>query len=370
MPDSCKQSLESLCLYHGCWCAKDHKASKLKPSMRQHVDSSETLPLASFRDWLKRVPENLDVNAAMRQYFTLPLVFGFGLLVGGFMPFHLRSMSIQENETLPGKLDPVSETRQLPKSGIPEKSPATELSRSPVPTPPVSQLRPTQLRIDGDFLKREKRRPFMSLPKEADCDPRAHILVINHEGEAGQKGRDHINQEFRKAGLSGYFHFWPAESSATQSRAGEINGRLEHHEFTQALSHRKIYETMLYMKWACATIFEDNVRLVDDFLTRLTSITVTDSIPPFDLIFWGSCNTTVEKEVPHTKKPELTYGQPDPCLIAYTVSLQGALFLLQAAPHSGEANGTAWKVRPHIDKSWKSMPGSYWHVVPSMAFQG
>ncbi len=303
----------------------------------------------------------------MRQYFTLPLVFGFGLLVGGFMPFHLHSMSLQD-EKLPGKLDPVSE-RQLPsvkKSGIPEKTHiATKPSQNPVPAT-ASQLRPTQLRIDGDFLKREKRRPFMSLPKEADCDPRAHILVINQEGEAGQKGRDHINQEFRKAGLSGYFHFWPAESSGT----GEVNGRLENHEFTQALSHRKIYETMLYMKWACATIFEDNVRLVDDFLTRLTSITVTESIPPFDLILWGSCNTTVEKEVPHTKKPELTYGQPDPCLVAYTVSLQGAFFLLQAAPHSGEANGTAWKVRPHIDKSWKSMPGSYWHVVPIMAFQG
>ena len=287
----------------------------------------------------------------MRQYVVFPIVFGCGLILGGFMPSRVGTLELRSKEKIwvsPGN------------NSIGGKPP-------PAPSPPPASSsvglkisdgarfgRPTQLRVDGDFLIRESRKPFMNLPKEADCDPRAHILVINSEGHGGQQARDHINREFTKAGLVGHFHFWPAESASSKD---EARAEIESDGHVLRLSHRKIYETLLYMKWACATIFEDNVRLVDDFLARLTSITVTDSIPPFDMIFWGGNRS--EKE---TKKPELTYGLPgeNPGLFAYTVSLQGALFLLE--------NGTSWDpIRSKEQRAGRA--GSYWHVVPTMAFQ-
>ena len=323
----------------------------------------------------------------MRQYIVFPIVFGFGLLFAAFMPSGVGTpgadtwdpssqiLSTEINHSGPA---PASMLDSLKSVSFGSLKPTVTSVTSVTSVTPTFQSdgqelgRPTQLRVDGDFLKRESRKPFMSLPKEADCDPRAHILVINSHGQAGQQGRDHINQEFSKAGLAGLFHFWPAESASSNDEAADIE---RGHEL-QALSHRRIYETLLYMKWACATIFEDNVRLVDDFLPRLTSITVTDSIPPFDVIFWGG---SVEKEV--GKKPELTYGQPGgqgPCWFAYTVSLQGALLLLQATPTTqttlAKGNATLYqnlrKLRPHVKTSPHQMAGSYWHVVPIMAFNG
>ena len=311
----------------------------------------------------------------MRQYIVFPIVFGLGLLFAGFMPSRVGTLGADMWEPSSQILSTTEINhfghQPAPASMLDSLNSVSSGSLKPTVTPTLQNDsqelgRPTQLRVDGDFLKRESRKPFMSLPKEANCDPRAHILVINSHGQTGQQGRDHINREFTKAGLAGLFHFWPAESASSNGEAAEIE---RGHEL-QALSHRRIYETLLYMKWACATIFEDNVRLVDDFLPRLTSI--TDSIPPFDVIFWGG---SVEKV---GKKPELTYGQPGgqgPCWFAYTVSLQGALLLLQATPATlAKGNDTSYqnlrKIRPHINKSPHLMAGSYWTVVPTMAFKG
>lgn len=300
----------------------------------------------------------------MRQYFLFPVVFGFGLLFAGLIDALMPSWV--------GWWDGKgSEDMQHSRPTRPSND---SLTPSPLGSETSGDGEVTQLRVDGDFLKRECRKPFVKLPKEADCDPRSHVLVVtddshvNSEGR-GQQGRDHVNREFAKAGLAGRFSFWPSEESPSErDRSKEGN-----HLLLQAKRHRKIYETLLRMKWACATIFEDNVRLVDDFFARLTSITVTESIPPFDVIFWG-CNS-VDKAIDSIdgQKQELAFGQPGPCLFAYTVSLQGAFLLLQAMAMEGEAmNWTDENVRlirPHI-RSGGSMAGSFWHVVPMMAFQG
>lgn len=304
----------------------------------------------------------------MRQYFLFPVVFGFGLVFSGLIDALMPSwVGWWESGKDSKDIHSTRPTRSSNDSLSPERS--ETISR---------EGEVTQLRVDGDFLKRESRKPFVKLPKEADCDPRSHVLVINSEGPGGQQRRDYVNREFAKAGLAGRFSFWPAESeeSLAEEREGSKEGN---HLLLQAKRHRKIYETLLRMKWACATIFEDNVRLVDDFFARLTSITVTESIPPFDVIFWG-CNLSVDKAI-DGQKQELAFGQPGPCLFAYTVSLQGAFLLLQASmaikAEGEEMNWTAADqnvrlIRPRIRSSsaFGGMVGSFWHVVPMMAFQG
>ncbi|CAL1148079.1 unnamed protein product [Cladocopium goreaui] len=89
-----------------------------------------------------------------------------------------------------------------------------------------------------------------------------HLLVINLEGEGGQARRDHIYREFEKVGLEGRFRFWPAINFKNSTRLAKETNRKEcpcDSKVGCALSHREIYEMMLYEKWACATIFEDDV---------------------------------------------------------------------------------------------------------------
>ena len=98
-----------------------------------------------------------------------------------------------------------------------------------------------------------------------------------------------------------------------------------------ALSHRRIYETMLAEQWACATIFEDDVTLAENFTARIEA--TIDSIPPFDVILWGFCpGGSKPRHGPKDQSsvPILRYGWPGSCVHAYTVSLSGALVMTQA----------------------------------------
>ncbi|CAK9022718.1 unnamed protein product [Durusdinium trenchii] len=326
----------------------------------------------------------------MRHYFVLFLVLGFGIFVGSFLPQIVSATQLRarlsrldhdehhEQKFLIAKTSQSTSTLPSENSGEMSKD-GTEGSKGKQEK--LAGLvrqggdlvdRPTQLFVDGDFLKRDRRKPFMELPPEAECDPLAHVNVLISEGSEGQQGRDRTTREIEKAGFKASVRFWPSQKP-------EFNQGLSK-ELVQALGHRKIYETILLEKWACATIFEDNVTLADDFVSRVTAITVTESIPPFDVILWGWCpgkeSSNLGDKSGKPQLPQLTYGQPGPCLFAYTVSLQGALLLSQAnTPIKFKAdealNGAVWDptVRPRVDKSRNRLGGSYWHVVPMMAFQ-
>ena len=136
---------------------------------------------------------------------------------------------------------------------------------------------------------------------------------------------------------------------------------------------------MLAEQWACATIFEDDVTLAENFTTRIEA--AIDSIPPFDVILWGFCPGGYKpRHAPKDQSsvPILSYGWPGSCVHAYTVSLSGALVLTQAntpvvvAP-DGAMDGMHWykdKTRLHIDRSAGVITGSYWWVNPQLSWQG
>lgn len=273
----------------------------------------------------------------------LPITFGLGLFLGRFLP-NLQQPLPRPPNSLEGQRT------------TPQPQELANLSRPvAVALESSTSRRPTQLRVEGEFLKRDSRKPFMELPLEVDCDPLEHILVVDW----GQ--RERWNLELARLGLQGAT-FWPVEVGEDLSRV-------------QALSHRRIYEEVVRQKWACATILEGNVTFRDDFKTRLMAITATNSMAPFDVIFWGWCGgeRVAEKKYRSTK-PELTYGLPGPCLFAYTVSLQGAFILSQANTplrfKADEVLRGPWdvKLRARVARGPKALMGSYWHVVPMMAF--
>ena len=138
---------------------------------------------------------------------------------------------------------------------------------------------------------------------------------------------------------------------------------------------------MLAEQWACATIFEDDATLAENFTTRVES--VIGSIPPFDAILWGYCpGGSKPRHGPkdQTSVPILRYGWPGSCTHAYTVSLQGALLLTQAnmpvhTPSDGAMDHKHWKdrTRLHGDRSGGSgsvFPASYWFATPQLSWQG
>ena len=275
------------------------------------------------------------------RYLLLPITFGLGLFLGRFLPK-------LQGQTLPNTL----------RQGTTQLKHLQELANLSLSIPVLegsTSNRPTQLRVEGEFLKRDSRKAFMELPLEADCDPLEHLLVIDW-GD-----RERWNLELARLGLQGAT-FWPVEVGEERSQV-------------QAMSHRSLYQQVVRRKWACATILEGNVTFREDFKTRIMAITATNSLPPFDAILWGWCGgeRLAEKKYRSTK-PELTYGLPGPCSFAYTVSLQGALVLSQANTplrfRADEALRGPWdaELRARLARGRKDFMGSYWHVVPMMAF--
>ncbi|CAK9013016.1 unnamed protein product [Durusdinium trenchii] len=260
---------------------------------------------------------------------------------------------------------------------------AADASSSPINlTEQCQELRrPTQLRLEGDFLKRDGEDVIMELPEVLKCDPLEHLLIINLEGEGGQARRDHIYSEFEKVGLKGRFKFWPAVNFKNSSRLAKETKRKHcpcDSKVGCALSHREIYEMMMYEKWACATIFEDDVGLAHNFSGRVAA--TVDSLPPFDVILWGFCpggSKPRHESADTTSIPKVMYGWPGSCVHAYTVSLQGAHLLTSVNspvryPPDGAMDGRHWgtRVRPYIDRTPGKFTGSYWYVLPMMAYQG
>eukprot|EP00434_Breviolum_minutum_P006022 symbB.v1.2.005308.t1/scaffold283.1/size308953/9 len=242
------------------------------------------------------------------------------------------------------------------------------------------QKRPSQLRVEGDFLKRDGQEVIMDLPKVLKCDPLEHLLIINLEGEGGQARRDHIYQEFERGGLKGRFNFWPAVNFKTDERLATELGRRScpcNAQVGCGMSHRRIYEMMLYEEWPCATIFEDDVGLATNFSERVAA--VADSIPPFDVILWGYCPGGMKPrhESEDYSIPKVKFGWPGACVHAYTVSLSGAYALTRGntpihTPPDGAMDGFHhWdkSLRRYLDRSSGKLTGSYYYVQPMLAFQ-
>ena len=96
-----------------------------------------------------------------------------------------------------------------------------------------------------------KRRPGAELPQlplVLECDPLEHLLVINLEGDAGKARRSHVKKEFQKANLSNFF-FWSAANFHKDQRLAKEVAKQKipsNSKLANALSHREIYEMMLY----------------------------------------------------------------------------------------------------------------------------
>jgi len=235
---------------------------------------------------------------------------------------------------------------------------------------------------DVEFAQPVDHEVELDVPPVHRCNPFDHVLVVNLEGPGGEARRNHILREFGKKGLRGRFKFWPAVNFGTDEGLAAETGKKKcpcDPKVGCGLSHRRIYETMLAEQWACATIFEDDVTLADNFTTRIES--AIDSIPPFDVILWGFCPGGYKPR--HGPKdqssvPILRYGWPGSCVHAYTVSLSGALVLTQAntpavVPPDGAMDGMHWykdKTRLHVDRSGGVITGSYWFATPQLSWQG
>mmetsp|Transcript_58105 Transcript_58105/g.136216 ORF Transcript_58105/g.136216 Transcript_58105/m.136216 type:complete len:337 (+) Transcript_58105:50-1060(+) len=237
---------------------------------------------------------------------------------------------------------------------------------------------------DGvEFLQPVGHEIQLDIPQVHKCNPLDRMLVINLEGPGGLARRRHIIREFNRSGLGGRFKFWPAVNFGEDEDLAKELGKKKcpcDAKKGCGLSHRRIYETMLAEKWACATIFEDDVTLADNFAKRLQALVDSDSIPPFDTLQLGYCPGGSKMRHPPRDQTSvrLRYGWPGSCVHAYVVSLQGALMLTQAntpvaVPPDGAMDGMHWhkdRTRLRVDRSSGVITGSYWFVEPQMSWQG
>eukprot|EP00913_Durusdinium_trenchii_P009689 g9105.t1 len=235
----------------------------------------------------------------MRQLLFLTASFGLGVFIGNI----LQPKSLGGQPT--GDLDVTLCRFNMSSEFLATPLVAADASSSPINlTEQCQELRrPTQLRLEGDFLKRDGEDVIMELPEV--------LKIINLEGEGGQARRDHIYSEFEK-------------------------------------------EMMMYEKWACATIFEDDVGLAHNFSGRVAA--TVDSLPPFDVILWGFCpggSKPRHESADTTSIPKVMYGWPGSCVHAYT----GAHLLTSVNspvryPPDGAMDGRHWgtRVRPYIDR--------------------
>ena len=316
------------------------------------------------------------------QLLSLLFIFGLGIAIGNVCQPQRKYVTFSnfiQRATVSS--DVSTETAKAAKeAGLANELETTVNSLESRPVEAHIETTPVEVHEDGQFLKREGE-GILQLPTVLKCNPLEHILIINLEGQRGERRREHMKRELAKADLSGFF-FWSAVDAKTDERLSRETGRLCPCDarLANSMSHREIYETMLYERWPCATIFEDDIHLAPNFSLRV--LETVGSIPPFDVILWGHCPRGIkprqfEKDV-GMRPLTLSYGHPGSCLHAYTVSLQGAFTLAQATspvkvPADGAMDGRkhweAW-VRPHINKEKGQVTGSYWYATPMVAVQG
>ena len=145
------------------------------------------------------------------------------------------------------------------------------------------------------------------------------------------------------------------------------------------LTHRQIMEHVVQKRLPCATIYEDDFALVNNFKERLRK--ATRNLPPFDEIHLGYCPGGAKPQSPpkdQSTAPIIKYGWPGPCAHAYIISLQGAWFVsTNQRPVRNPADGVwdprAMKGYPNdrstLDHKHGALPGSYWYLHPMLSWQ-
>lgn len=259
----------------------------------------------------------------------------------------------------------VPERRTTTNCPPPPPAPACPAPACPAPAP--APLCPSQGQVDS-----KGRLPFL-------CDPFEHMFIINLVGDAGKARREHAMKELTKAGLVGKVQFFPAVDAKTDVELGKETNQVCpcNSQFALALSHRRIYEKILEERWPCATIFEDDFSLADNFFERFRKATV--DLPPFDTLQLGHCLSGAKPGPPGDQKsiPKIKYGWPGACLHATVVSMQGA-YLLKAAntPVHVPADGAMARehqpagLRGQLDSAPGTLQGSYWYTDPQLSWQG
>eukprot|EP00930_Biecheleria_cincta_P059395 TRINITY_DN4513_c0_g1_i1.p1 TRINITY_DN4513_c0_g1~~TRINITY_DN4513_c0_g1_i1.p1 ORF type:complete len:717 (+),score=109.10 TRINITY_DN4513_c0_g1_i1:79-2229(+) len=212
-------------------------------------------------------------------------------------------------------------------------------------------------------------------------------FIINVPGESGRKRREHATWQMKKAGISN-FVFWPAVDAADKSDSSPCaqeqkiyggGGCVNDPHLANTLTHRQIMEHVVQTKLPCATIYEDDFTLANNFKERFGK--TTRNLPPFDEIQLGYCPSGGKPQSPPTDQstaPIIKYGWPGPCAHAYIISLQGAWFFSTnhrpvRKPADGVWDPRAMKGYPNdrstLDHKPGALPGSYWYLHPMLSWQ-
>jgi len=226
------------------------------------------------------------------------------------------------------------------------------------------------------------------VPAPFYCDPFEHVLVINLEDDRGIGRRKHMMQQFKKAGIKKY-NFFPAvdfkEDLQLKRELKRIRGLCQnparcHHTLGCAMSHRRVYEKILYENWPCAMVFEDDAALSENFSQRIVEMT-SGGLPPFDITLMGWCAGSKEsKKKPATDQssvPQMKNGWPGMCIHAYIISIYGALMMAQGntpidITPDAVLDGVHHhmnRTRTHLSRKQGSLQGSYWFTKPLLSWQ-
>lgn len=252
------------------------------------------------------------------------------------------------------------------------------------PSTSSSQAKPEE---DGSFLQPVPEDQVPSkVPEPFFCDPLEHIVVINLEDDRGKGRREHMIQQFQKAGIEKY-HFFPAvdfKKDEQLKRELKLLPRLCANPaqcpntLGCAMSHRRVYEKMIAERWPCALIFEDDAALADNFGSKMQAIT-SGGLPAFDIILLGWCGGRSKNKPPEDQVtiPILKNGWPGMCIHASVVSIYGAWMNLQVntpiymTPDAllDGVHHHKNKTRTHISRRPGSFQGSYWYAFPILSWQ-
>jgi len=224
------------------------------------------------------------------------------------------------------------------------------------------------------------------VPEPFFCDPLEHVVVINLEDDRGKGRREHMIQQFQKAGIEKY-HFFPAVDFQKDEQLKREMKLLPRfcanpaqcaNNLGCAMSHRRVYEKMIAEKWPCALIFEDDAALADNFGSKMQAITL-GGLPAFDIILLGWCGGRPKNKPPEDQVsiPQLKNGWPGMCIHASVVSIYGAwmnlrvntpIYMTPDALLDGVHHHKN-KTRTHISREKGTYQGSYWYTAPILSWQ-
>jgi len=165
-------------------------------------------------------------------------------------------------------------------------------------------------------------------------DPLGTALVINLAGASGAKRRAQMLSEFTREGIRETMRLIPATVGASILRVNKTQmwgesavlggGRFwppqQPNMYALSLSHRSTYDVILQNNIPCATIFEDDIRLVEGFARAVRALSLHNA----DLVQLETCGCKPKEDEREPRVAPVNQSEAVFCAGAYIITRRGA----------------------------------------------